>query len=122
ALACDANQGFQDIVNIQVHAVNGVKVHNLQHLATLVEGCAEEYVRFDLEWKRVIVLHTASARAAMPDILRANCIPAPHSEGLLAEPLLLPSDLAATRQPDMADSEVVGTEEAVAVGEQRARL
>lgn len=52
-LAYDVNLGFQDLNNIQVLKVNGVKVHNLQHLARLVEDCDTEYVRFDLEWKKV---------------------------------------------------------------------
>ncbi len=67
-------------------------------------------------------MHTSRARAATSDILRQNAIPAPHSEGLLQEDLRLPADLAATLQPDMADSEVPPQEEAVAVGERLARL
>lgn len=54
-LSADVNQGFQEIQNIQVYKVNGVKVHNLAHLARMVEECDTEFIRFDLEWKRVRV-------------------------------------------------------------------
>ncbi|GIL94249.1 hypothetical protein Vretimale_499, partial [Volvox reticuliferus] len=102
--------------------VNGVKVHNLAHLARLVEQCDSDYIRFDLEWKKVIVLHTSSGRAATPDILSINCIPAAASQGLLEEDPQLPADLTLLCQPSMADSEIVGDDEAVAVGERQARL
>lgn len=49
------NQGFQDLQNYQVYKVNGVKVHNLQHLAQLVERCESDYIRFELDWKRASI-------------------------------------------------------------------
>jgi hypothetical protein len=52
-LSADVNHGFQELQNYQVYKVNGVKVHNLQHLAQLVERCESEYIRFDMDWKRV---------------------------------------------------------------------
>jgi hypothetical protein len=36
--------------------VNGVEVENLKHLCSIVEGCTEENLRFDLDDERVIVL------------------------------------------------------------------
>ncbi|GLC63300.1 hypothetical protein PLESTF_000021700 [Pleodorina starrii] len=121
-LSANVNQGFQEMGNVQVYKVNGVKVHNLAHMARLIEECTAEYVRFDLEWKRVVILHNANGRAATSDILRTNCIPAAASEGLLAEDPQLPPDLTTVNQPNIADSEIVGEEEAVAVGERLARL
>ncbi|PNW86569.1 hypothetical protein CHLRE_02g092000v5 [Chlamydomonas reinhardtii] len=106
-LSADVNQGFQDLQNYQVYKVNGVKVHNLQHLAQLVERCESDYIRFELDWKRVVVLHTASGRAATSEILKMNAIASACSEGLMEEPLCLPPDLEATAQPSLADSEVV---------------
>ncbi|EFJ52282.1 trypsin family [Volvox carteri f. nagariensis] len=121
-LSASVNQGFQEIQNVQVYKVNGVKVHNLAHMARLVEECDSEYIRFDLEWKRVVVLHTGRGRSATPDILRTNCIPAAASDGLLEEDLQLPPDVMQLSQPSMADSEVVEEQEAVPVGERMAKL
>ncbi|GLI64114.1 hypothetical protein VaNZ11_007289 [Volvox africanus] len=121
-LSANVNQGFQEMQNYQVYKVNGVKVHNLAHLARLVEQCDSEYIRFDLDWKKVIVLHTDRGRAATPDILSMNCIPAAASKGLLEEVPQLPADLTLLCQPSMAENEVVGDEEAVAVEDRIARL
>ena len=33
--------------------VDGIKVHNLQHLAHLVDSARGDFIRFDLEWKKV---------------------------------------------------------------------
>jgi hypothetical protein len=70
---------------------------------------------------QVVVLHTATARAASADILRTNGIPAASSAGLLEEVLQLPPDLTTVNQPNMGDSEIVGDEEAVAVDERKAQ-
>ncbi|KAG2501015.1 hypothetical protein HYH03_000835 [Edaphochlamys debaryana] len=120
-LSSDVNQGFQEIGNVQVYKVNGVKVHNLQHLARLVDSCEAPFVRFDLDWKRVVVLDTAKAKAATADILRTNCIASAASEGLLSQDLCLPADVSSVVQPTMADTEVVAGDEAVAVGEGKAK-
>lgn len=40
-LAADVNNGYQDLGNIQVRAVNGVRVVNLAHLAALVNAAAD---------------------------------------------------------------------------------
>ncbi|KXZ44328.1 hypothetical protein GPECTOR_69g421 [Gonium pectorale] len=122
-LSSEVNYGYQELGNVQVHKVNGVKIHNLAHLARMVTACTTEYVRFDLEWKRVVVLHTATARAALADILSTNAIPVAHSEGLLQMDLMLPADLAPPTspiKPDSGDAEVADEEDdAMAVGQSR---
>ena len=69
-------------------------------------GCAHQ----------VIVIDRARAQAASADILRQNGITGACSDGLRDEPLMLPSDLQNTHQPNMTDSEVLSPESAEAVG------
>jgi hypothetical protein len=55
----------------KVLSLNGTRILNLRHLAELVASCSEPYLRFDCEYREVIVLQrdaafkdTAQARAA----------------------------------------------------------
>lgn len=52
-LAHDVNTGYQDLGNIQLLSVNGVRVRNLGHAAALISGCSDKYVRLELEWSKV---------------------------------------------------------------------
>lgn len=77
-LAAPANVGYQDLGNVQVLAVNGVRLINLAHLAALVNaaaaaaaaaatddgGAGDAFVRFDLEWHKVVVVSTKAAAEA----------------------------------------------------------
>ncbi|XP_077237808.1 protease Do-like 9 isoform X2 [Tasmannia lanceolata] len=81
-LAADINIGYEDIVNTQVLAFNGKPVKNLKGLASMVETCNDEFLRFDLEYQQIVVLRTASAKAATRDILTTNCIPSAMSDDL----------------------------------------
>eukprot|EP00882_Tetradesmus_deserticola_P018709 GHRQ01020094.1.p1 GENE.GHRQ01020094.1~~GHRQ01020094.1.p1 ORF type:complete len:426 (+),score=236.79 GHRQ01020094.1:1316-2593(+) len=85
-LAHDINSGYQDTGNIQVMKVNGVRVVNLAHLAHLVSTCTDKFVRFDLEWNKVIYIAHHKATKMLPSILEQNSIPAEHSKGLLSMP------------------------------------
>jgi hypothetical protein len=38
----------------QVVALNGVKVSNMQHLVSLVDGCSEDYLHFDLDYNQKV--------------------------------------------------------------------
>lgn len=38
---------YEDFVNAHVQRFNGVKVHNLPHLASLVQACTSEFLRYD---------------------------------------------------------------------------
>ncbi|KAK4603770.1 hypothetical protein RGQ29_012323 [Quercus rubra] len=51
-LVADINIGYEDIVNTQVHAFNGKPVKNLKSLASMVESCEEEYLKFELEYQQ----------------------------------------------------------------------
>lgn len=55
---------------------NGVEVRCLAHLAQLVLGSRDPYVRLELDRDKVVVIHAVRARECGEDILRQNCIPA----------------------------------------------
>ena len=52
-LASEVNIGYEEIVNTQVHKVNGKAVKNLSDLTKQIENCRDEYLRFDLEYNQV---------------------------------------------------------------------
>ncbi|PIA40426.1 hypothetical protein AQUCO_02500253v1 [Aquilegia coerulea] len=81
-LVADINIGYEDIVNTQVLAFNGEPVKNLKDLASMVENCHDEFLKFDLDYQQIVVLQTKSAKAATVDILTTHCIPSAMSEDL----------------------------------------
>ncbi|KAH6798987.1 DegP protease 9 [Perilla frutescens var. frutescens] len=83
-LVADINIGYEDIVNTQVLAFNGQPVKNLKSLASMVESCNDEYLKFDLEYQQIVVLQTKNAKAATLDILSTHCIPSAMSDDLKA--------------------------------------
>jgi len=85
-LACDATLGYEDIYNVQVSKFNGVPVRNLRHLAELVAACGEAYMRWDLEYNEVVVLETAAALQATPDIMASHGLPHVMSADMRAIP------------------------------------
>ncbi|XP_060172491.1 protease Do-like 9 [Lycium barbarum] len=83
-LVADINIGYEEIVNTQVLAFNGEPVNNLKSLASMVEKCNDEFLKFDLEYQQVVVLQTKTAKSATSDILTTHCIPSAMSEHLRA--------------------------------------
>ncbi|KAK7339420.1 hypothetical protein VNO77_20085 [Canavalia gladiata] len=81
-LVSDINIGYEEIVNTQVLAFNGKPVKNLKSLASMVESCDDEYLKFDLEYQQIVVLKTSTAKAATLDILTTHCIPSAISDDL----------------------------------------
>ncbi|KAL8042050.1 hypothetical protein ABFX02_09G024900 [Erythranthe guttata] len=81
-LVADINIGYEEIVNTQVLAFNGQPVKNLKSLASMVESCSDEYLKFDLEYQQIVVLQTKTAKAATLDILSTHCIPSAMSDDL----------------------------------------
>ncbi|KAJ7551710.1 hypothetical protein O6H91_06G025500 [Diphasiastrum complanatum] len=81
-LVADINIGYEEIVNTQVLAFNGTPIQNLKHLATMVESCEDEFLRFELEYQQVVVLETKTAKAATHEILATHCIPSAVSNDL----------------------------------------
>ncbi|KAI3884401.1 hypothetical protein MKW92_045994, partial [Papaver armeniacum] len=78
-LVADINIGYEDIVNTEVFAFNGYPVKNLKGLASMVENCVDEYLKFELDYQHIVVLETKAAKAATPDILSTHCIPSAMS-------------------------------------------
>jgi hypothetical protein len=39
---------------LQVVALNGVKVSNMRHLVSLVDGCSDDYLHFDLDYNQKV--------------------------------------------------------------------
>ncbi|KAK6913150.1 hypothetical protein RJ641_022751 [Dillenia turbinata] len=70
----------EDIVNTQVLAFNGKPVKNLKSLAHMVESCTDEFLKFDLEYRQIVVLQTATCKAATLDILTTHCLPSAVSD------------------------------------------
>ncbi|KAL6756125.1 hypothetical protein V8C86DRAFT_116654 [Haematococcus lacustris] len=95
-LAWDCNAGYQDLGNVEVMTVAGVRVHSLEHLAHLLDNAPGPYVRLDLQWHKVVLLDVRKARAAAADILAQNCIPGNGSypKDLAKRALNLPPHLA----------------------------
>lgn len=82
-LAANINVGYEEIVNTQVLAFNGKPVKNLKSLASMVESCDEEFLKFDLEYQQIVILRTETAKAATLDILKMYCIPSAMSDDLM---------------------------------------
>jgi len=85
-LVHDVNTGYQHTTNIQVHKFNGVEIQNLQHLVSLVEDCRDSYVRFDLEFQRVVILDHQLAQQATAEILTQHAIANNKSKDLKTTP------------------------------------
>lgn len=83
-LAAEVNIGYEQVINVAVKAVNGVPVSNLKQLAALVDGCTDQFLRLDLDHGSLLVVDTAAARAAGPDILAQHSIPRRCSDDIEA--------------------------------------
>ena len=62
-----------------------MEVENLKHLCSLVEGCTEKNLRFDLDDERVIILKYQNARLATSRVLKRHRIPSAMSSDLVEE-------------------------------------
>lgn len=74
-LASKVTIGYTDIEHEILQSFNGVKVHNLKHLADLVEACDQPYYRFQLRGKDLVILDRKDAQANLQQILTQNMIP-----------------------------------------------
>lgn len=83
-LSSPATNGYEFKDAIVTH-FNGQRITNLLHLAKLVDGCTEEYMRFTTDsCNKVIVLEREAAVAATERVLLDNAIPARMSRDLQA--------------------------------------
>ncbi|KAK7316500.1 hypothetical protein VNO77_35573 [Canavalia gladiata] len=79
----DINAGYERLAELQVLKVNGAEIDNLEHLRQLVESCDTEFLRFDLDDDRVIVLNCGMAKNATSRILKRHRIPSSMSIDLI---------------------------------------
>eukprot|EP00200_Dunaliella_tertiolecta_P008793 CAMPEP_0202381808 /NCGR_PEP_ID=MMETSP1127-20130417/38897_1 /ASSEMBLY_ACC=CAM_ASM_000462 /TAXON_ID=3047 /ORGANISM="Dunaliella tertiolecta, Strain CCMP1320" /LENGTH=681 /DNA_ID=CAMNT_0048980879 /DNA_START=32 /DNA_END=2077 /DNA_ORIENTATION=+ len=84
-LAHEINSGYKYSV-VPVESFNGVKLHNLRHLAALCDSCLEPFLNFGLEGGRVVTLDTSEAVQHSPEVLKLNAIAADRSEDLRQPP------------------------------------
>lgn len=69
-----ANAGYEMFTGLQVEAVNGTKLHNLAHLAELVTHAHGDFISFELEDDRLLVLDTETAAQATARIQKRHRI------------------------------------------------
>ncbi|KAI3935408.1 hypothetical protein MKW98_027548 [Papaver atlanticum] len=81
-LAADINIGYEGIAHTQVLAFNGNPVRNLKSLASMVENCDDEFLKFELDYSKVVVVQTNTAKKASEDILTTYAIPSAMSSDL----------------------------------------
>ncbi|KAM1273384.1 hypothetical protein ACFX2H_023285 [Malus domestica] len=103
----------QLVVVSQVLTFNGMPVKNLKNLASMVENCDDEYLKFRLEYNQMVVLQTKTAKAATLDILTTHCISSSVSddfktrENTLEEVLSMANDLRDTILEKVEDSRFI---------------
>ncbi|GMH40536.1 hypothetical protein BSKO_08440 [Bryopsis sp. KO-2023] len=78
-LASDINIGYEEIRNSRVIKLNGQKIDKLKTLVDLVDSSKAEYLEFELDLKRKVVLKTKEAKAATSSLLLQHCIPSDRS-------------------------------------------
>jgi len=84
-LACDATVGYEEVRNTRLLKVNGEKVHNLRHLADLVDSVkGDPFLRLESEYDEVIVLEMSKVAQATAETLETHAIPADRSPDLLS--------------------------------------
>ncbi|KAL6759814.1 serine protease [Haematococcus lacustris] len=98
-LACSATLGYEDVYNVQLLKFNGEPVRNLRHLAELVVGCTQPFMRFDLDYNELVILETQAALRATADVQTSHSVPHLCSADLrksgLAWPPTASADIAA---------------------------
>eukprot|EP00878_Enallax_costatus_P010858 GHUV01011338.1.p1 GENE.GHUV01011338.1~~GHUV01011338.1.p1 ORF type:complete len:433 (+),score=89.77 GHUV01011338.1:1260-2558(+) len=83
-LSHEINHGYKYSV-LPIETFNGSPVHNLAHLAAMVDACADPYLNFGLEGGRFITLNRQEVLEHTPHILKINNIPVDRSDDLLGE-------------------------------------
>jgi hypothetical protein len=69
-LASEANEGYHDLTDGVVTAVDGTKPHNLADFVRLVEDGTQPFVTITYDDGQQIVIQRARARAAGPGIMQ----------------------------------------------------
>lgn len=83
-LSHEINHGYKYGV-VPIETFNGTPVHNLAHLASMVDACTDPYLNFGLEGGRFVTLNRQEVLEHTPHILKINNIPIDRSDDLLGE-------------------------------------
>ncbi|GLC35506.1 Protease Do-like 9 [Pleodorina starrii] len=94
-LAADVNLGYEEICNTQVVSLNSSPIKNLADLVARVDTCTEPFICLDLEYNTKVVLDTAKAKAATPEIMAVHCISHDRSPDLAKAAATAPEPAAA---------------------------
>lgn len=81
-LAHDLTVGYEELENMLLVSVNGVKVKNLRQVMDIVDTTKDEFLRFALHNNLLLVLKAETARKATPEALEKHGIPARSSPDL----------------------------------------
>jgi S1-C subfamily serine protease len=83
ASASEVTLGYDGIVNTEVVAFNGTPLRNLKQLASLVDGCKDQYMRFEMADHRLVLLEATAAREETERVLDIYGIPRARSQDLI---------------------------------------
>jgi len=81
-LVAEINFGYQ-FVSLIVNCFNGTPIRNLQHLVQMIENNTDEFLRFDMDHERVIIIGEQAAKKDSATILEKHGISSPKSKDLL---------------------------------------
>ncbi|KAL3506398.1 hypothetical protein ACH5RR_031780 [Cinchona calisaya] len=86
-VSADINDAYDedDFEDMEVISLNGVEIKNLKNLASMVENCEDEFLQFDLEDGKRIVVDTKKAKSSNPKIMKKHSIHSAMSDDLLKE-------------------------------------
>ncbi|CAK9029223.1 unnamed protein product [Durusdinium trenchii] len=79
-LASELTVGYSELEYEVLESFNGIQVRNLRHLAELLDGSKDTYLRFGFVSKEIVVLDRLKATQALASILAQNMIPAARSQ------------------------------------------
>lgn len=97
----ETNAGYDVDDMYRLTTFNGTEVRSLAHLVQLVEGCNNEWMKFEFDGiKEMIVLKTSKVAAATQEVCEQNMIPSPHGDG---------SQRGGGGPPPAAESQQLGT-------------
>jgi S1-C subfamily serine protease len=82
-LSAQLNYGYR-LQTVQLKSFNGVEVRNLRHLAELVDGSKDPWLRFSMDGGRSIVLCAEKTRSESAEVLARHAIPCDRSDELIA--------------------------------------
>jgi len=73
-LAADINVGYEDMTSTQVKTFNRQPFNNLKELVKLINESKDDFLRFDCEYGKTVVLERKQAHEATADILKTHGI------------------------------------------------